>query len=76
MHNVYDFLRKAQFFHKMAISQFSRVCSHYDVIVKLYINGSMDGTYFGITASQLAKMKNGIPDMSLPWNLQEWSSWS
>ena len=26
--------------------------------------------------SQLAKMKTSIPDMSLPWNSQEWSSWS
>ena len=26
--------------------------------------------------SQLANMKKSIPDMSLPWNLYEWSSWS
>ena len=25
---------------------------------------------------QLAKMKKSIPDMSLPWNLWGWSSWS
>ena len=25
---------------------------------------------------QLAKMKKSIPDMSLPWNLKGWSSWS
>ena len=25
---------------------------------------------------QLAKMKKSIPDMSLPWNLYGWSSWS
>ena len=26
--------------------------------------------------AQVAKMKKSIPDISLPWNLQEWSSWS
>ena len=29
-----------------------------------------------INGWQLAKMKKSIPDMSLPWNLQGWSSWS
>ena len=33
------------FTHKITISQFSRICSHYDVIVTSYI---FDGTYFGI----------------------------
>ena len=27
-------------------------------------------------SSQLAKMKKSIPDMSLPWILKGWSSWS
>ena len=35
------------------------------------------GVYFApLNGSQLAKMKKSIPDMSLPWNLQGWSSWS
>ena len=29
-----------------------------------------------INGSQLAKMKKSIPDMSLLYNLQGWSSWS
>ena len=29
-----------------------------------------------INGSPLAKMKKSIPDMSLPWNFQGWSSWS
>ena len=28
-----------------------------------------------VNGSQLAKMKKSIPDMSLPWNLEGWSSW-
>ena len=31
---------------------------------------------FFANGSQLAKMKKSIPNMSLPWNLQGWSSWS
>ena len=30
----------------------------------------------GVNGWQLAKMKKSIPDMSLPWNLKGWSSWS
>ena len=32
--------------------------------------------YDSLKGSQLAKMKKSIPDMSLPWNLYGWSSWS
>ena len=32
--------------------------------------------YIYFNGWQLAKMKKSIPDMSLPWNLQGWSSWS
>ena len=31
---------------------------------------------YALNGSQLAKMKKSIPDMSLPWNLLGWSSWS
>ena len=31
---------------------------------------------FAFNGSQLAKMKKSIPGMSLPWNLEGWSSWS
>ena len=35
------------------------------ICMRMFLNGS-----------QLAKMKKNIPDMSLPWNWQGWSSWS
>ena len=35
----------------MTISQFSRACSHYDVIVRSYING---GTYFSINGKRMS----------------------
>ena len=39
----YGFVSKKHFclyfIHKTTISQFSRACSHYDVIVRSYING-------------------------------------
>ena len=32
--------------------------------------------FCSVNGSQLAKLKKSIPDKSLAWNLQGWSSWS
>ena len=43
----------------------------------MYINfTNWQSNFIFLNGSQLAKMKKSIPDMSLPWNLSGWSSWS
>ena len=45
-------------------------------IISIYFTTEESPSSCLFNGSQLAKMEKSIPDMSLPWNLYGWSSWS
>ena len=79
-----QYLRKSFFFSWRKLTKIILkhvICLH---VVKIFRSWSNYTTctlveitiLYSVNGWQLAKMKKSIPDMSLPWNLWGWSSWS
>ena len=50
--NIFSKKNQFCFIHEMTISQFLRVCSHYD---RVTVRSLIDGTYFGINGKKTTK---------------------